>query len=99
MLTTATNGNDFGTGDAILVQTASGIDVAGLIAGQNQVQFDFDYDGNVQGGRPPATDANITVVAIGLDTSQHVLARGTIERSTSNSVSLVAPLERNYENA
>ena len=59
----------------------------------------FDYDGNVQGGRTAGTDAAITAVAIGLSTGQYVSATGTIARSTANSISLVAALERNYENA
>lgn len=70
----------------------------GEVNGASFIQFDFDYDANVQGGRTAATDANITVVAIGLQTGQFVSATGTITRSTQNSVSLVAPLERNYEN-
>lgn len=76
-----------------LTQTAMG-----MVDGAASVQFDYDYDFNVQGGRTAATDANITVVAIGLSTGQFVSATGTIQRSTSNSVALVAPLERNYEN-
>ena len=69
------------------------------MSGQSSIAFDFDYDGNTQGGRTAGTDAPITVVAIGLQTGQYVRATGTITRSTTNSVSLVAPVERNYENA
>ena len=96
---TDANGNNFGDSDAIIVDDNSDVDVAGLISAASSIQFDFDYDGNVQGGRTSGTDANITVVAIGLDTGQYVSATGTIARSTANSISLVAPLERNYDNA
>ena len=96
---TDANGNNFGDSDAIIVDDNSDVDVAGLISAAASVQFDFDYDGNVQGGRTAATDANITVVALGLDTGQYVSATGTIARSTANSISLVAPLERNYDNS
>ncbi len=96
---TDANGNQYGTASAILVDDNSGADVAGTISGSASVQFDFDYDNNVQGGRTAATDAAITVVAIGLQTGQFVSATGTISRSTTNAVSLVAPLERQYENA
>jgi len=96
---TDANGNDFGDSDAIIVDDNAGVDVAGTVAAQSSIQFDFDYDGNVQGGRTAGTDAPITVVAIGLNTGQYVRATGTITRSTSNAVSLVAPVERNYENA
>ncbi|MEL8055699.1 MAG: hypothetical protein AAGK66_06075 [Pseudomonadota bacterium] len=96
---TDANGNQYGSAAAILVDDNGGSDVAGNISGSATVQFDFDYDGNVQGGRTAGTDAAITVVAIGLQTGQYVRATGIIGRSTSNSVSLVAPTERNYENA
>jgi len=90
-------GNDWGESGAVLVDDGSAADMTGTIAGAS-VTKTFDYDGNVQGGRTAATDAPITVVAIGLATGQYVKATGTIERSKSNSVSLVAPLERNYLN-
>lgn len=70
----------------------------GTIGGNTSIQFDFDYQNNAQGGRTANTDADITVVAIGLTTGQYVRATGTIGESTQNSVALVAPLERNYEN-
>lgn len=90
-------GNDFGESGAVLVQDADDIAMTGVVSGPSIVHT-FDYDGNVQGGRTPATDAGITVVAIGLATGQYVRATGTIQRSTSNSVALVAPLERTYAN-
>jgi hypothetical protein len=92
-------GNDFGESGAIIVDDATGADMAGNISGQTSITKTFNYDANVQGGRTPATDADITVVAIGLQTGQYVRATATIARSTSNSVSLVAPLERNYQNS
>lgn len=96
---TDANGNQFNTSSAILVQNNSGVDVTGTIGGAASIQFDFDYDGNTQGGRTPGTDADITVVALGLAVAQNVVATGTITRSTENVVSLVAPRERNYANA
>ena len=97
MFFTDANGNNFGDSDAIIVQDNDDTDIAGDITG-SQVQFTFDYDGNVQGGRSAGTDAPVTVVAIGLDKAQYVKATGTIGRSNANSVSLVASLERNYSN-
>jgi hypothetical protein len=91
-------GNDFGEAGAVIVDDASAADMSGTITGSS-VTKTFDYDGNVQGGRTAATDAAITVVAIGLTTGQYVKATGTIQRSKTNSVALVAPLERNYANA
>lgn len=91
-------GNDWGEAGAVLCKTAALADITGNITG-TPVTFSFDYDGNVQGGRTAGTDAAITVVAIGLNTGQYVRATGTIQRSKSNSVALVAPLERSYANA
>ena len=97
MFFTDANGNNFGDSDAIIVQDNDGTDISGNVTG-SQVQFTFDYDGNVQGGRTSGTDAPVTVVAIGLDKAQYVKATGTISRTNANSISLVASLERNYSN-
>ena len=95
----ANAGNDYGTSGAIIVDDADGVDMAGTVSGQSSITLSCDYDGNVQrGGGSGGTNAPITVVGIGLSTGQFVSATGTIERSTSNSISLVAPLERNYTN-
>jgi len=89
----------FGSSTALLVDNNSGVDISGSISGNPTIAFDFDYDGNTQGGRTAGTDANVTVVAIGLDAAQYVAAEGTITRATGQNISLVAPLERNYSNA
>jgi hypothetical protein len=91
-------GNDFGESGAIIVDDNDGIDMTGNVSGASSISLTFDYDNNVQGGRTAATEAAVTVVGLGLATGQYVSATTTITRSTSNSVSLVAALERNYEN-
>lgn len=92
-------GNDFGTAGAIVVNDASGSPMTGTIAGRASISFSFDYDGNTQRGvASKGFDAPITVVAIGLGTGQYVRSTGTITKSTANTVSLVAALERNYTN-
>lgn len=89
---------DYGQSTAIIVDDNLGVDMAGNVSAQSSVTLTFDYDNNVQGSRTPATDAAVTVVGIGLSTGQYVSATTTITRSTTNSVSLVAALERNYQN-
>ena len=96
--TTNPTGN-FGSATAVLVDDNSGTDINGDVSGAPSVSFDFDYDGNVQGGRTAATDAPITIVALGLTTAQYVVATGTITRAVGQSVSLVSARERNYANA
>lgn len=108
-VSTVTNPNDTITVDTTFAgipateSAGASVDVTqtamGDISGSSSIQFDFNYDNNQQGGRTQNTPAPITVVAIGLQTGQFVSATGTIERLVTNSVSLVAPLERNYENA
>jgi hypothetical protein len=95
--TTTTNGDDWGESTAILVDDASNADMVGSISGSSVVRT-YDFDGNVQGGRVPPAVPAITAIAIGLNTGQYVRATGTIARSKSNAVALVAPLERNYAN-
>ena len=92
----------FGTANATIVNNNAGSPLSGLVGGNPTIGFDFDYDGNVQQGRAPATDANpdvdVTVVSIGLDSAQYVSATATIGRASGQNISLVAPLERNYSN-
>ena len=95
---TTNPGGNYGSDNAILVQDADDQDITGTVSGSSSKQHTFDYDNNNQGGRTPGTDADITAVAIGLDTAQFVKATATIQKSVANAVSLVAPLERNYSN-
>ena len=55
---------------------------------------DAEYE-SAQDGRLPSTDQGITVVAIGLFSGQYVKASGVIT-DAGLTLSLVAPLERNY---
>jgi hypothetical protein len=89
--------NPINSADAILVDNNAGADIVGNISASS-VGFDFDYDGNVQGGRTAATDADIILRAIGLETAQFVEVGGTITRNVGLVFSLVAALERNYSN-
>ena len=92
--------NPIDSPDAIIVDSNgafSPLPITGLVL-SSSVSYDFDYDGNSQGGRTPGTDANVTVRAIGTDVAQFVETSGTIARTTTNNFSLVAPLERNFSN-
>jgi len=87
--------NPINSPDAIIVQNNAGTDITGTI-GASSISFDYDYDGNTQGGRTPGFDAEIIIRAIGTDTAQFVETTGTITKNTGLSYSLVASLERNY---
>jgi hypothetical protein len=93
------DGSDYGTDDAIIVNDNVGSPISGNVGGSSTINFDFDYDGNVQRGAASAgTDAPVTLVAIGLDTAQYVPVSGTIVRTKSNNFSFVANDELTYSN-
>lgn len=93
------DGSDYGTPSAIIVQDADNAEITGSVSAAPSVSFTFDYDNNAQRGTgSEATDAPVTVVAIGLVTAQFVLATATIARTKTNNISLVSALERNYSN-
>ena len=98
MYFTSVPSGNFGTTNAVLVQDKNSVNITGTVGAQSSVGFSFNYDSNAQGGRTPATDANVTVVAIGLSGAQYVSTTATISRSIANSVSLISVLERNYLN-
>jgi hypothetical protein len=98
MFFTTTPDSEFGSGSAIIVNDNNGNPITGSTFGTASVTFTFDYDGNVQGGRTAASDAAVTIVAIGLNTAQYVSTVGTIARTNANAFSLVSALERNYNN-
>jgi len=90
-------GGDFDTTSAIVVNDNGGSPIEGSIT-QTSISFDFDYDGNNQGGRTPGTDADIVLVAIGLDGAQWVSGSFTITRTTGLSFPVNAAQERVYSN-
>ncbi len=73
--------------------------MGGLVNAAVSRAYGYEYDTNIQrGSGSGGVDVPITAVAIGLSSAQYVLAEGTILRSTSNSIPLTAPTERNYAN-
>jgi hypothetical protein len=96
--TVSVDENPYPSPDAIIVQDNNGSNIAANISTVS-VNFDFDYDNNVQGGRTAATDANVVLVAAGLETAQVAVVKNlTITRSTGLSFSITAAQERNYSN-
>jgi hypothetical protein len=89
--------NPINSPDSIIVDNNSGADIVGAICGPS-VAFDYDYDNNVQGGRTAASNAAVTIRAIGLNSAQFVETTGEITRATGLTFTLVAGQERNYAN-
>ena len=93
-----TAANRYGATAAIFVEDNGGNDLSGSVSGSSSIPFTFDYDGNNQGGRTAGTDANVTAIAIGLNTVQYVRTTAAIGRSNQNAINFVAAVERNYSN-
>lgn len=88
-------GNDYGESGAVTVDDNSAADISGTIGGSS-IAFTFDYDGNVQGGRTPGVDADVTIVAGNPGFAKPVVATGTITRSKGISFTLTAEADRAY---
>lgn len=88
-------GNDYGEAGAVTVDDDADVDIAGVITGAS-IEFTFDYDGNVQGGRTAGQDAAVTVVAGNPGSAKPVVATGTLTRSKGISITLTAEADRAY---
>ena len=65
--------------------------------GQPRITITYNYAANADGGRTPDTNADITLVALGLDKAQYAVAAGTITKVNEVTLPVSNPLERNYE--
>ena len=88
-------GNDYGESGAITVNDAAGNPIAGTIS-SGTINFTYDYDGNTQGGFTAGTDRAVTLIGIRPGAGKFVVATGTLTRSKSISLSLVAEQDRAY---
>lgn len=103
------NGDNFGENSALQVVDSQGNDVGSgitnnvpneTVAGAGSTfSFTYSYDEDTTGGRTisPAADVDVVAIAIGLDTGQYVKSAVTPIQSTGATISLVAPLERNFD--
>lgn len=88
-------GNDYGEAGAITVNNAAGTPITGTI-GTNSISFDFDWNGNVQGGYSGSTPRPVTLIAIRPGFGKFAVATGTITQSKSISLSVTAEQDRVY---
>lgn len=88
-------GNDYGESGAITVNNAAGTPITGTIS-SSSIGFDYDYDGNTQGGFAGGTDRPVTLVGVRPGSGKFVVATGTLNRSKAISLSLVAEADRVY---
>jgi hypothetical protein len=94
-------GDDYGEAGAVTVEDATpgspSVLIEGTISGAS-IPFTFAYDTNAQGGRTPATDAAVTIVAGNPGVAKPVVTTHSITRAVGQSVSLVAEQDRAYVN-
>ena len=88
-------GNDYGEAGAVTVNDATGTPITGNIA-SGAIAFTFDYDGNTQAGYAGGTDRPVTLIGIRPGTGKFVVATGTLTRSKTIVLSLVAEQDRAY---
>lgn len=87
----------YDTDSALVVNDNGSSAIEGPVTQVNE-SFDFDYDGNTQGGRTAAGDAKVVVTAQGLFDSEVIFAEFTITRATGLSFPVNAPDELTYDN-
>ena len=95
--TVSVDKNPIDSDDAIVVNDNGGSPITGTIGGTT-IPFDFDYDNNVQGGRTSPSTAVVIVRVLGTDVAVNAEGGADITRATGLSVTVTAPLERNYLN-
>lgn len=88
-------GNDYGEAGAITVNNAAGTPITGTIS-SGSIAFDYDYDGNTQGGYAGGEDRPVTLIGIRPGSGKFAVATGTLTRSKSIKLSLVAEQDRVY---
>jgi hypothetical protein len=88
-------GNAYGEAGAVTVNNAAGTPITGTIS-SGTISFDYDYDGNVQGGFSGGTDRPVTLIGIKPGTGKFAVATGTLTRSKTLALSLVAEQDRIY---
>jgi len=88
-------GNDYGESGAITVNDASGTPITGTIS-SGSISFTYDYDGNTQGGFTGGTDRAVTLIGIKPGSGKFVVTTGTLTRSKTITLSLVAEQDRVY---
>lgn len=88
-------GNDYGEAGAITVNDALGTPIAGTFS-TGTVSFTYDYDGNTQGGYVGGEDRPVVLVGVKPGTGKFVAATGTLTRSKTIVLSLVAEQDRVY---
>lgn len=82
-------GNDYGEAGAITVNDALGNPITGTVSAAS-IPFDFDWNGNTQGGYAGSTPRPVTLIAIRPVFGKFAVGTGTITQSKGISLSVTA---------
>ena len=81
-----------------LAQAALATLAAANLDGDNRFNISYAFDNNSQKDRETEQPFTVNVRAIGLGSGQWVETTGRITRQNTNAISVVSPVERNYDN-
>lgn len=95
MYTTTPGGDDYGEATAITVNNAAGSPITGTISSA-AISFDFDWNGNTQGGYAGSSSRAVTLIAIRPGYGKFAVGTGTITQSKGLSISVTAEQDRVY---
>jgi hypothetical protein len=96
---TPANNDEWGTSGGLILEDDSSTPITGTAGGAASKTFTIAYDTSTQGGRTGGQDINVTVVGIGTEAGGAKYVRTTgIITNVASSVTLVANLDRQYEN-
>lgn len=95
MYTTTPGGDDYGEATAVTVNNAAGSPITGTIS-SGAIAFDFDWNGNTQGGFSGSTTRNVTLIAIRPGYGKFAVGTGQITQSKSLKISATAEQDRVY---
>lgn len=90
-------GGGFDSTTAVIVKDKDGNDITGALAGRASVDFSFDYDGNVQAGRAPATPAVVELVVTAPGVAKYSRNEFTITRSNGIPVTVAGVADPVYQ--
>lgn len=91
-----TVGTGFGTAGAIVVNDKDGNPLSGTINSRSSIGFTFDYDGNTQGSRAPATNALCEIVVTAPGVAKYTIVEFTITRANGQNVSVSGVVDPVY---
>ena len=87
------------TAENTVAQAATSTLAGGNLDGDSRFNLSYAFDNNSQKDRETEQPFTVNVRAIGLNSGQWVETTSRITRQNTNAISVVSPVERNYDNS